>query len=153
MAADQVYLSANINSWRTDLPDNEISKIEIFGEDGQARPYGVSGVDRLLLKVPGASCEPVRFTAKGDRNYEEVVATVEDGKLDFGNPQRAAKRVSFNLSLAVGGGPAWSGQIETPPLYSAWMAMFAVQFRPRRSNWNRLGIEFRTGGTLGSWAT
>jgi hypothetical protein len=153
VTSDQVYLSANINPWRTDIPDNEISAVEIYGEDGQGRRYGVSGVDRLLLKVPGASCESVRFTPKGDRNYEEVVATVQDGNLDFGDPQRAAKRVSFNFTLAVGGGPAWSGDIQTPPLYSAWMAMFAVQWRARRRNWNRLGFEFRTGGTLGSWAT
>lgn len=151
--ASQIYLEANINDWRTDIPGNGIERVAIFGEDGEARRYGVTRIDRLLLKVPGASCESVRFKPVGDRNYDEVVAVVDDGELDFGNPQRSARLVSFNVTLAIGGGPAWSGSIDTPPLYFSGLGMFGVQFRPRRIGWNRLGFEIRAGGTLGQWAT
>ena len=59
--------------------------------------------------------------------------------------------VSFNISALFGGGPAWSGNLQKPPIYFSGLAMFAVQIRPRRPGWNRVGFEIRTGGTLGSW--
>lgn len=150
--ADEVYLSANINDWRTDIPDNRIYGVDLYGESGEAKSYGVTRIDRLLLRVPGASCEAIRFRPRGDREYDELVATVDDGELDFGNPQRAARILSFNATLAVGGGPAWSGELEQTPIYFSGLGMFAVQFRPRARNWNRLAFEFRTGLTIGSWA-
>ena len=158
VAADEVYLAANINQWETATPDNQIRGIVLFGEDGAEREYGVTHVDRLLLKVPGAglqgrggTCESVRFKPRGDRAYDELVASVEDGELVLGRPERGARRVSFNLSLLFGGGPAWSGNLETPPIYFSGLAMFAVRFRPRRPGWNRVGFELRSGGTLGRW--
>ena len=150
--ADQVYLVANINDWRTDVPDNKITGVELYGENGEANRYGVTRIDRLVLKVPGASCESVRFRPRGDREYDEVVATVDDGQIDFGDPQRSARVLSFNVTLAVGGGPAWSGDIDAPPIYFSSLGMFGVQFRPRKRNWNRVAFEFRAGGTIGSWA-
>ncbi len=156
--ADEVYLAANINRWETNTPDNRISSIVLFGEDGGEREYGVTHLDRLLLRVPGAglqgrggTCESVRFKPRGDRSYEELVASVEDGELLLGQPHRGARRVSFNLSLLFGGGPAWSGNLETPPIYFSGLAMFAVHIRPRRPGWNRVGFEIRSGGTLGRW--
>ncbi len=149
--ADQIYLEANINEWKTNIPDNRITDIEIFGEDGQARTYGVTSVDSLLLKVPGASCESLRFRPVGDRNYDEVVATVDDGKLDFGNPHRSARRIGFNLLLAFGGGPAWSAAADPPPLYFTGLGMVGVHARSRRPGWQRIAFEFRAGGTLGHW--
>jgi|GEM_PF-2163464 len=156
--ADEVYLAANINEWETAVPDNQINSIVLFGEDGAERQYGVTHLDRLLLRVPGAglqgrggTCESVRFKPKGDRGYDELVASVEDGELQLGRPERGARVVSFNLSALFGGGPAWSGNLETPPIYFSGLAMFAVQVRPRRPGWNRVGFEMRTGGTLGSW--
>ncbi len=158
VAAEDVYLAANVNRWETTVPDNQISDVTVFGEDGAARTHGVRHVDRLLLRVPGAglrgrggTCENVRFKPEGDRSYDELVATVEDGQLRLGKPERGARLVSFNLSLLFGGGPAWSGNLETPPIYFAGLAMFAVQVRPRRAKWNRVGFELRSGGTLGSW--
>lgn len=156
--ADEVYLAANINQWETRIPDNQISSIVLFGEDGGEREYGVTHLDRLLLRVPGAglqgrggTCESVRFKPRGDRAYDELVASVEDGELVLGRPERGARRVSFNLSLLFGGGPAWSGNLETPPIYFSGLAMFAVRVQPRRPGWNRVGFEIRTGGTLGRW--
>jgi hypothetical protein len=156
--ADEVYLAANINEWETNIPDNKIDQIVLFGEDGAERSYGVTHLDRLLLRVPGAglqgrggTCENVRFKPRGDRGYDELVATVEDGQLVLGRPERGARMVSFNLSLLMGGGPAWTGNLERPPIYFSGLAMFAVRVRPRRRGWNRVGFELRAGGTLGSW--
>ncbi|MBV1860630.1 MAG: hypothetical protein KUG77_19610 [Nannocystaceae bacterium] len=156
--ADEVYLAANINQWETGIPDNQINSIVLFGEDGAEREYGVTHLDRLLLKVPGAglqgrggTCESVRFKPRGDRAYDELVASVEEGELVLGRPERGARRVSFNLSLLFGGGPAWSGNLETPPIYFSGLAMFAVRVQPRRRGWNRVGFEIRSGGTLGRW--
>lgn len=156
--ADEVYLAANLNEWETNVPDNRIGSIVLFGEDGGEREYGVTHLDRLLLKVPGAglqgrggTCENVRFKPRGDRPYDELVATVDEGELDLGRPERGARVVSFNLSALFGGGPAWSGNLQKPPIYFSGLAMFAVQIRPRRPGWNRVGFEVRTGGTLGSW--
>lgn len=156
--ADEVYLAANINEWETAVPDNMINSIVLFGEDGAEREYGVTHLDRLLLRVPGAglqgrggTCESVRFKPRGDRAYDELVAGVEDGELQLGRPERGARIVSFNISALFGGGPAWSGNLEQPPLYFAGLAMFAVQLRPRKPGLNRIGYELRAGGTLGSW--
>lgn len=158
VAADEVYLAANINDWETSIPDNQISGITLFGEDGEARHYGVKHLDRLLLRVPGAglrgrggTCESVRFQPRGDRGYDELVASVDEGELILGKPQRGSRVVSFNLSILFGGGPAWTGNLETPPIYFAGMAMFALQVRPRTAGWNRVGFELRSGGTLGTW--
>jgi len=151
--SDQIYLEANLNNWRTEIPDNRIGRVEIYGEDGEARQYGVTRIDRRVLKVPGASCESVQFKPIGDRAYDDVVALVDDGKLVFGDPHRSARRINFNVTLALGGGPAWSGPIDTPPIYFSGLGMFAVQYRSRQPGWRRLGVEFRVGGTLGQWAT
>ncbi len=159
VAADDIYLSANINDWETEKPDNRINGIEIYGEDGEARRYGVTHVDRLMLRVPGAglrgrggTCESIRFKPVGDRGYDEIVATVSDGELDLGRPERAAKLVRFNLTLLAGGGPAWSTDPPPPPVYFTGLGMLAVQIQPRRKPWNRFALEMRAGGTLGTWA-
>lgn len=154
--ADEIYLHANINHWSseygTERADNQIDAIMIYGEDGEARSYGITSVTSLQLKIPGASCEALRFAPKGDRNYRDVTATVEDGRINFGNPQRSARIIGFNLTLAAGGGPAWSGATtETPPLYFNGLGMLALDMRPRRNRWNRLAFEVRFGGTLGRW--
>lgn len=151
VASDQTYLQANLIGWEVDDPDNRIEDLIIFGEDGEARRYGITRFDTMQLKIPGASCEVVRFVPKGDRKYDEVVATVDDGQIDFGNPHRSARRISFNLTLAAGGGPAWSAGVETPPLYFSGLGMFALHIRPRKEGWRRVGFEFRAGGTLGRW--
>lgn len=152
---DQIYLDADLDTraWQP-RPDNRITKLEIYGEDGQARQYGVTSVERLVLKVPGASCEPMRFKPIGDRTYEEEIARVEQGELHFGDPQRSARRLNFNLTVGVGGGPAWlGGQADRrPPIYFSGFSMFAIQYRPRKPQWNQIGFELRLGGTLGQWA-
>jgi hypothetical protein len=163
--ADQIYLNANVNAWETSVPDNAINDVEIFGEDGQARRYGVTHVDNLQLRIPGASCEPVRFRPVGDRHFEDGIATVDDGKINFGDPQRRARMVGFNLTLLAGGGPAWSNadaviagsspssvrRRGTAPLYFNTLAMLAIQVRPRKPKLNRLAFEGRVGGTFGRW--
>ena len=156
----ETYLGTTISNWERDIPDNEIEKVEIYGEDGAAREFGVANLDVLELKVPGASCESVRYRPIGDRHYEENVALVTNGKLDFGRYQDTARIVSFNVTLLVGGGPAWSsipeavdtGVENNAPLFFNALAMFAVQVRPRYRV-RRLAFEGRFGGTLGRWST
>ena len=154
--ADDIHLDANVNSWETDAPDNQISQVELFGEDGTARRYGVTHVPNLQLLVPGASCEPVRFRPVGDRHYDEGIANVSNGKIEFGAPQRTARRIAFNLLLAAGGGPAWSTYNDgetSPSLYFTGLGMFAIEIRPRKPKLSRLAVEVRFGGTLGRYGT
>lgn len=173
--SSEIYLSANVSSWRTDIPDNRISAVEIYGENGEAQKYGIGPLPELeeqprplpegerakktprdfRLKVPGASCEPVRFRPLGDRTYEESVAKVSDGKLVFGKPENAARLIGFNVTLAVGGGPAFStikGSDSSAPVYFTGLGMFALEIRPRKPKFSRLAIEARFGGTLGRYA-
>lgn len=154
--ADDIHLDANVNSWETDVPDNQISHVELFGEDGTARRYGVTHVPNLQLLVPGASCEPVRFRPIGDRHYDEGLGDVANGKIEFGSPQRRARRIAFNVTLLAGGGPTWSTYKEpgsAPPLYFSGLGMFAIEIRPRKPKYSRLAVEARFGGTLGRYGT
>lgn len=156
VAADDIHLDANVNSWETDKPDNQISHVDLFGEDGTARRYGVTHVPNLQLLVPGASCEPVRFRPVGDRHYDEGIAAVADGKIEFGAPERRARRLGFNVLLAAGGGPTWSTYndgVAGPPLYFSGLGMFALEVRPRKRKLSRLAFEARFGGTLGRYGT
>lgn len=173
--ASEIYLSANVSKWRTDIPDNRISGVEIYGEDGEAHHYGIGPLPEqegkrpsergkpsepkaprdFRLKVPGASCEPVRFRPTGDRHYDESVAKVENGKLLFGRPENASRLIGFNVTLAVGGGPAFStvkGSDSSAPVYFTGLGMFALEIRPRKPRFSRLAIEARFGGTLGRYA-
>ena len=155
VGADEIHLDADVSRWKTDVPDNQISRVELFGEDGTAKQYGVTHVPNLQLKVPGASCEPVRFRPVGDRNYDEGIATVSGGKIEFGPSERMARRIGFNVMLAVGGGPAWSTYndgVSQPPLYFSGLGMFAIEIRPRKPKLSRLAVELRFGGTLGRYA-
>ena len=156
--SDEVYLTASMRDWKVRVPDNEITHVEFFGEDGTARKYGVQNIDRLVLKVPGPTirgtkgkCANVRFKPGGDRAYDELAGRVSDGTIDLSHPERGARILSFNVSLLIGGGPAWSGQAISPPLYFSGLGMFGVQLRPKRGRAKRLAFEFQAGGTLGSW--
>lgn len=152
--SDQIYLKARFGSWQPDAPSNRIRQVIVYGENGDELAYGVAGVSELQLKVPGASCEPVRYEPRGDRKYDDDIASVADGSVEFGPPSRLAKRLTVNLTLAIGGGPAWSdaaGSGSNPPVYFNGLGMFAVRFRPRARGWNRIGFEARFGGTLGRW--
>jgi hypothetical protein len=175
--SSETYLSANVSSWKTDIPDNNISGVEIYGEDGEAHHYGVGPLPEqelegvpaergkpgeprtprdFRLKVPGASCEPVRFRPTGDRHYDESVAEVDDGKLRFGKPENTARRVGFNVTLAIGGGPAFSTYRSagaSSQVYFSGLGMFALEVRPRKPKFSRIAIEARFGGTLGRYAT
>lgn len=156
VSADQIYLDANINAWHTDGPGSRVTDVELFGEDGEVHRYGVTHVPTLQLKVPGASCEPIRFRPRGERDYDEALASIRGGSIEFGVPERTARRVAFKLYLAAGGGPAWSdtfGPNDVPPVYFSALGQFALQFRARRPNWSRVGWELRVGGTLGRWGS
>jgi hypothetical protein len=154
---DETYLNANVNGWRTNEPANRIKEVEVFGEDGGVHRYSVSHVPTLQMKVPGASCEPIAFHVRGDRAHEDAVASVDDGQIEFGDPRRTARRIAVNLTMAVGGGPAWSDKLpgtdgnDVPPVYFSGLAMLALQYRPRPPGWARVGYEVRIGGTLGRW--
>lgn len=156
VSADQLYLNANVNAWQTEVPGSRVTGVELFGEDGEVHGYGVTHVPNLQLKVPGASCEPIRFRPKGDRDYDEALASIRDGAIDFGPPERTARRVVFKLYLAAGGGPAWSdtfGPDQLPPVYFSGLGQFALQFRARKPGWSRVGWDIRVGGTLGRWGS
>ncbi|MBL4688601.1 MAG: hypothetical protein JKY37_28700 [Nannocystaceae bacterium] len=151
--ADDIYVEADISRWNTESPANRITDIELFTEDGGTLPRGVTGVKKLQLKVPGASCEPLRFRPVGDREYRDDIATIADGQIEFGNPERMAKRLSVSMLVALGGGPAWSGPSPdaSPPVYFNGIGLFALQYRPTRPGWSRIGFEGRVGLTLGRW--
>ncbi|MEM9457354.1 MAG: hypothetical protein AAGF11_24455 [Myxococcota bacterium] len=154
--ADQIYLNANVNTWRTEVPGSRITEVELFGEDGEIHSYGVTHVPTLQLKVPGASCEPIRFRPHGDRAFDDALATIRDGGIDFGPPERTARRIAFKLLLAAGGGPAWSdtfGPNDLPPIYFSALGQFGLQFRARKPGWSRVGWDIRVGGTLGRWGS
>jgi hypothetical protein len=154
--ADQIYLDANVNAWNTNEPGSRITDVELFGEDGEVHRYGVTHVPNLQLKVPGASCEPIRFRPRGDRDYDEALASIRAGSIDFGKPERTARRIAFKLYLAAGGGPAWSdtfGPNDLPPVYFSALGQLGLQFRSRKPGWSRVGWELRVGGTLGRWGS
>ncbi len=154
--ADQMYLQADVNEWVTEIPGSRVTDVELFGEDGEMHRYGVTHVPTLQLKVPGASCEPIRFRPRGDRGYDEALASVHDGVIDFGPPERTARRTAFKIYFALGGGPAWSdtfGPDDVPPVYFTGLAQLALQFRSRKPNWSRVGWDLRVGGTLGRWGS
>lgn len=154
--ADDIYLNANVNAWETDTPGARVTGLELFGEDGEIDRFGISHVPNLQLRVPGGSCEPIRFRPSGDLRYEEGLAHVRDGSIDFGPPERLARRTAFKLYLAVGGGPAWSdtfGPQDVPPVYFSALGQFAFQFRARKPGWSRVGWDLRVGGTLGRWGS
>jgi len=178
--SDEIYLNANVNHWITDVPDNTITGVEIYGEDGEARRYGVTPLPpaetpestgapdqdvvegerparprAFQLKIPGASCEPIRYKPLGDRQYNETEAAVRDGNVEFRKPWKQARAVGFNVTLAVGGGPAVSTYREpdsSAPVYFSGLGMFAVELRPRKPKFARLAFELRFGGMLGRYA-
>jgi hypothetical protein len=156
VAADEIYLDTNVNAWRTEEPGSRITDVELFGEDGEVHRYGVTHVPNLQLRVPGASCEPIRFRPRGDRDYDEAIGSIRAGRIELGAPERTARRIAFKLYLAVGGGPAWSdtfGPNDVPPVYFSGLGQFALQFRARRPGWARVGWDLRVGGTLGRWGS
>ncbi|HET6581780.1 MAG TPA: hypothetical protein VFG69_00010 [Nannocystaceae bacterium] len=174
--ADEIYLNANVNDWTTDVPDNTIRGVEIYGEDGTAHYYGVTPLETrkptaadqgvvegdmpvrpraFRLPVPGASCEPIRYKPVGDRTYEEREAQVKNGNLEFREEWRAVRRVGFNVTLAAGGGPAFSTYREpgaSSQVYFSGLGMFALEIRPKQPKFARLAVELRFGGTLGRYA-
>lgn len=159
--SDDTYVAADISRWQTEQPANRITGIEVFTEDGGTVQRGVAGVKRLQLKVPGASCEPIHFRPVGDRSYRDDIATIADGEIEFGNPERMARLLSVSMMVAVGGGPAWStallddpdGNRDGPPIFFNGLGMFALQYRPRAPGWSRIGFEGRVGLTLGRWGS
>lgn len=154
--ADQIYLVANVNAWHTEGPGSRITDVELFGEDGEVHRYGVTHVPTVQLRIPGASCEPIRFRPRGDRDYDEALASIRGGSIEFGAPERTARRIAFKLYLAAGGGPAWSdtfGPNDVPPVYFSALGQFALQFRARKPSLSRIGWELRVGGTLGRWGS
>lgn len=156
VSADQLYLDANVNAWQNEVPGARVTGVQIFGEDGEVHEYGVTHVPNLQLKIPGASCEPIRFRPAGDLDYDEALAEVRDGAIDFGPPERTARRTAFKLYMALGGGPAWSdsfGPEDVPPVYFSALGQFALQFRARKPGWSRVGWDLRVGGTLGRWGS
>ena len=157
--SDDTYVAADISRWQTEQPANRITGIEVFTEDGGTVQRGVAGVKRLQLKVPGASCEPIHFRPVGDRSYRDDIATIADGEIEFGNPERMARLLSVSMMVAVGGGPAWSTALLedpdndlSPPIFFNGLGMFALQYRPRAPGWSRIGFEGRVGLTLGRWS-
>lgn len=169
VGGDQIYLTADISDWRTDIPGNRISHVELLDHDGGVRRYAVSDVslgasglagpaasrDELRILAPGASCDPLRYRLVGDRRYQEGSAAVEDGQVRFGNVHKSARLLTFNIVLAQGGGPAIAYQDPPPdvtnPVYFTVLGHLAANFRPRNPKWSRVAYEVRIGGTVGQW--
>jgi hypothetical protein len=156
--SEDIKLDANLNRWRIRDPGNRITHVEIFGSDGAVRKFGVTHVPNLQLPIPDASCEPLRFRPVGERKYDEGIAHVKDGKVDFGRPERTARITSFNVAIAIGAGPAWStrpsdsdAEPQSPPVYFMGMGQFAAVLRPRKPGWSRMAVELRGVATIGQW--
>ena len=152
---DQIYLGADLSGWRTGVPGNRISHVELLGNDGGSRRYAVEEVDRLRILAPGASCDPLRFRLVGDRRYREGSAKVRAGAVEFGSVHKTARLLTFNLLLAQGGGPAIAyggapGDL-SHPIYFAAVGQLAANFRPRDPRYSRVAYELRIGGTIGQW--
>lgn len=153
--ASQIYLSADLRDWRTDVPGSRISHVELLENDGSTRRYGVAEIDQLQILAPGAGCDPLRFRLVGDRRYLEAAASVEAGAVKFGEVHKTARLLTFNVMLAQGGGPA-VGLGDTPndlsnPIYFTGLAQLAANFRPRDPRWARIAFEMRLVGTIGQW--
>lgn len=151
---DQIYLDAEIGDWQTRIPGSRVGDFEILGNDGSVRRYGVGGAKTLRVHVPGATCEPVRYELVGDRNYKEGVAEIRDGKLDFGDAQKTARLLSFNLNVSQGGGAALIAgapeNVKTEVHFNV-LVQLAMTFRPRNPKYSRIAGELRLGGMIGQW--
>jgi hypothetical protein len=158
--SDDIHLRADLSTWVTDTPGSRITHVEVQGNDGVARRYGAGGVRDLVVRVPGASCEPVRFRLVGDRDFREARASVTDGRLEFGAIERTVVPVSFNVTLLAGGGPTFGGgltdlggadvDVRTPVFFTG-LTMLAAEFRARKPALARFAGEIRLGATAGQW--
>ncbi len=151
----QIYLGADLSSWRTKVPGSRISHVELLDNDGSSRRYAVAEVEQLQILAPHASCDPLRFRLVGDRRYLEGAAEVRDGAVEFGPVHKTARLLTFNILLAQGGGPAIAfggapGDL-ADPVYFAGIGQLAANFRPRDPRFARVAYELRIGGTLGQW--
>ncbi len=153
VSSDQIYLEADVSGLETEVPGSRITHVEIYGNDGSTRRYGVRDRDSLRILVPGASCEPVRYRLVGDRRYQEASAEVKDGGVDFSDAESTARLMSFNLVIMQGGGPAVFKEPEPlrTPIYFVGQVQLAAQFRPRKPKWARIAGELRLGGGFGQW--
>lgn len=151
---DQIYLDADLGDWKTEIPGSRISGFEILGNDGTVRRYGVGGARTLNVHVPSATCAPIRYELVGDLHYKEGVATTKDGRLEFGDARKTARILSFNLTIAQGGG---AGLISGAPpnvvteYYFLGQAQLAANFRPRQAKYARVAGELRLGAHIGQW--
>lgn len=158
--SDDVHLRADLSTWVTDTPGSRITHVEVQGNDGVVRRYGAGGVRELVVRVPGATCEPVRFKLVGDRDFREARASVVDGRLEFGAIERTVVPVSFNFTLLAGGGPTFGDgladlggpnvDVRTPVFFTG-LAMLAAEFRARKPALARFAGEIRLGATAGQW--
>ncbi|MCA9683941.1 MAG: hypothetical protein KC457_17200 [Myxococcales bacterium] len=164
---DQIYLQADISQWRTEVPGSRISHVELYDAEGGVRRYAVGDADlglrrrkrghrdELKILAPGASCDPLRFSLVGDRRYRESAAAVRDGKVEFGDVSKTARLLTFNLTLAQGGGLVLAYGGPPPelsnPVYFIVLGQVGANFRPRNPKWSRFAFEMRIGGTLGQW--
>ena len=151
----QIYLGADLSSWRVDVPGSRISHVELLDNDGSMRRYAVADVQRLRILAPHASCDPLRFRLVGDRRYLEGSAPVHDGAVEFGRVHKTARLLTFHILLAQGGGPAiaYGGAPDNlaNPVYFTAIGQLAANFRPRHPRFARVAYELRLGGTLGQW--
>jgi hypothetical protein len=151
----QIYLDADLSSWRVDVPGSRISHVELLDNDGSSRRYAVSDVKQLRILAPHASCDPLRFRLVGDRRYLESSAPVQDGRVEFGRVHKTTRLITFNVLLAQGGGQAiaYGGAPSNlaDPAYFAALGQLAANFRPRHPKFARVAYELRLGGTIGQW--
>lgn len=151
---EAVDLELDVSSWARDVPGDRISHIEVIGDDGTARRYAIKHRDHLRVYVPGAGCEPVRYTIVGDRDHVETSAPVRDGQLEVSPPSASARVLDFNLTVLQGGGlalsPAQPVDIN-PGVFFVLQGQLAANFRPRDPQWSRAYAEFRVGGHYGQW--
>jgi hypothetical protein len=152
---DRIYLGANLEDWQRDVPGSRISHVELLDDDGSTRKYAVTGVDRLQIQAPHASCDPLRYRLVGDRRYQEGSASVSEGEVEFGDVHRTQRVMTFNVTLSQGGAIAALPRRATDdlrdPVHLVVGGQLAVNFRPRDPRLARVAYELRIAGTVGQW--
>ncbi|PRP96739.1 hypothetical protein [Enhygromyxa salina] len=153
--SEHIYLGAALDGWSRSVPGSRISHVELLENDGSSRKYAVADVDELRILAAGASCDPLRYRLVGDRRYQEGAAEIRDGQVEFGQVHKTARLLTFNVTIAQGGGIALMSAAAPDDLgrqvYFTAIGQLAANFRPRDPRYARVAYELRLGGTLGQW--
>ncbi len=120
-----------------EIPRDRISHIEIRGTDGKQRKLKIDTSSRTpTIKMPGLQCgDFLSYKIHGDREFEERVVRVRNGRLQIDHPSESARLVGYKASL--GGGMRWGWLQLKDGLFKLYFPFAAVRF----------GLTYRINGT------